>query len=269
MTAPALPMLLAPVTVTADTNDDIRIEGDSAATATITAGTYYISGLADSGDLLTAIQTALDDSADAGDWTVTTTAYGLTYRKPTFSCNTTDSSAWSIDWDYTAGSFYPFDATILGVTDTSAAFGTTDGNYSAVSTQPKYSWYPSSAPSSDSAHGTTAEPTESNISQRRAPSGAVWTVRHGGPFETRLVLWEGEPYYKMFPDGSYPNESLKTFIETYAYAGQRLRYYPDRTAAGYFDCVLDEETLREFKPPRLAPGVALYSVTLGMLGYVA
>jgi len=269
MTAPALPMLLAPVVITADSNDDIRIEGDSAQTATITAGTYYLSGLADSGDLYTAIQTALNDSADAGTWTVTTTANGLTYRKPTISCNTTNSSAWSIDWDYTAGGFHGLDATILGVTDTSAAFGASDGQYYPATTQPKYSWYPSTAPATNDGHAGAVEATESDVIQTRANSGAVWTVRTGGPFEVRLVTFEGEPQYKLIPDGSYPNESLKAFIEAYAYAGQRLRYYPDRTTAGYFDCVLDEETLRAFHPRRLAPGVALYGTDLGMRGYVA
>jgi hypothetical protein len=269
MTAPAIPKLLAPIVITANSNDDIRYEAQSAGTATIAAGTYYISGDGAADDLCLAIKTALD-TASSATWTV---AVSTTTHLVAIRCNTTDSSAWSIDWDYSAGGFNGFVGTVLGVSSLSAAFGDADNAYDYADVIHSYSWYPDAAPSTDDGHAGITEATESDVAQHRAQSGAVWTVRTGGPFETRLVTFEGLARNKVItPDSVFyteANESLQTFIATYAYAGQRLRYYPSYSDAHYFDCVLDEETLRQYRPRRLAPGVALYGIDIGMRGYVA
>lgn len=268
--APTNPKLLAPIVITVDTNDDIRYEAQSAGTATIAAGTYYISGDGAADDLCLAIKTALD-TASSATWTV---AINTLTNLVAIRCNTTDSSAWSIDWDYSAGGFNAFSGTVLGVASLSAAFGAADNAYDYADNQLQYAWYPDAPPTSDDGHGTIIEPVERDIYQSVARSGAVWTVQLGDDRETRRVFFEALPRWKVLTSDDifttgYTNQDLKTFIASYGYAGQRLRYYPSYSDEYYFDCVLSQETLENFNPARYAPGVDLYSVELFMRKYVA
>jgi hypothetical protein len=260
MTAPTSPMLCAGVVITATTNGIRITDTTNSYTAAVTPGTYYVTGTTTaSGDLFKAISDALV-AAGTATWIAEYSNTG----KLEISANTT----WSIDWD---NSLTTIDTDLLGIADDSAAFGAAGEHIDTADYVPQGMWSPGAAPSTDDGHATLAEATESDVAQHRAQSGAVWTVRTGGPFETRLVTFEGLPHYKLYPTTGYENQDLKSLIADWLYCGQRARYYVDAAtpATGYFDCVLDEETLRQYRPRRLAPGVALYGIDLGLRGYVA
>jgi hypothetical protein len=260
---PALCKYLSPVVVVEDYNDNVRCTvGATTGTATIAAGTYYISGDGTASDLLVAIDTAL--TAVAGTWTLS-----LTSGVISFLCA---GGTWSIDWDYTGTGFYAFDATILGIASISAAFGAATGVADACDYQHQRAWYSSRAVAVDSGRTPIAV-----TSQTVAPSGRVSTVQRGSVQYRRDVSHEAESAAKTWPTSGSNNQDWLSFWRT-ACAGQTIRYYPDVSvttafaeytgATGYYICLFDDETCKAFDPDRMSAGLEVYSWSVGLLGYV-
>lgn len=259
MAAPPTIRYASEVVITS-ANNVIRADDSGAAfDATIPVDTYFLTGdTSAASDLVAAIVLAFENAGAGDDWAGRYNSDG--------SIGISDlDAAWSIDWDHANTTF---DGTVLGIADTSAAFGDAGGTYVDTDYQTKHTWISTQAVASDT--GVDAnEPQEADVSQSRAKSGAVWTVKRGSSYDVRTIAHAFEVEARTWPTSGSTNVDFATFWDT-ANAGQRVRYYPDTTSTTvYFDGVFDEGTCSEFKPARLQPGVELWSWPVRLRGYVA
>lgn len=252
----ALPKYLSAVTI--DSTNKVLVvtdEGGANRSATLTEGDYYITNDGESDDLITHIEDTLTTGAGGGTWSCS-----LASNKFRCNCNTTDSSAWTIDWDHGSATFSP---ALLGVTTYASWVGVADGTNVTADHQHKNGWYGGQAVVSEPAD----DDKEADIVQHRAVSGRIWTYKRGS-YDIRTIVHNYEAIQKAYATSGYTNQDWQSFWATIN-SGQRMRYYPDVTDDGtYFDCVADKSTLEGAKPVRMAPGVALYGWTVHLLGYV-
>lgn len=266
MADPQLCKYLAPITLVSGANAIVINDGSGNHTVTITAGTYYISGDGTASDLLYQLKTAFDTASAAHcTWTVDLDAS----NKVQFHGDTSASGAWHVD--FSSGST-TFDEAILG--HTAADLTAADHTAASCTYVSPYVWYATEPVQSD----TFMEPHSPTV-QNVAKSGRVWTVQEGEETETRLIVHANEPFYCAMPltSATYTNRDWQSFW-TYCNAGQSVRFYPDVTVTGayvkhstpkgYQTYVFDEATCTEPAESRLAPGVALYSWTVGLRKYV-
>jgi len=244
--------------VTIDSTNKVLVvtdEDGANRSVTLTEGDYYVENSGEDDDLISHITNTLNDGATSA-WTC-----GLASNMFRAKCNTTDSSAWTIDWDHGNATFDP---SILGVESDEYAdwVGVADNEYVVADLQHRHGWFAGEA--------VVSEPSNNNQEwdgeQHRAVSGRVWTYkRHAN--EMRTIVHNYEPEAKTYITSGSENMSWEDFLAT-ANSGERCRYYPDYSDLGtYFDCVLDKSCYN-FKPARMAPGVALYGWTIVLLAYV-
>lgn len=266
MADPQIPKYLASVTLTSANNALVIDDGSGAHTVSITAGTYYVSGDDAADDLLKRIKTDFDTASSGhGTWTV-----ALASNVVTFSCNTSSSSHWHVDFSSGSTTFTP---AILGATSIDVITGA-DAATTACPYRSQYLWVPDYPVASD-----TFQQGKSPVSQSQAKSGRNWTVKQGTATDRRIVVHENEPFYNALPltSATYTNRDFQGFWEA-CNDGRVVRYYPDNSVStvfaehsnpkGYYVCVLDEESCAKFEPARYSGGVAYYSWTLGLHKYV-
>lgn len=244
MADPQPPKFLASVVIVAGVNDGIRADDSGAAfTATIPAGTYYITDDYDgSTDLLEAIADQLNASG-TDTWEV-----GISAQKVFIGC----TADYSVDWTHAASTF---DGAILGF-DTSAATTGSGASNTSATDQFTHGWYGVNPAATD-----TERTWESPVVQVETAGRALHTVTEGSPSWSREVLVYAEPAYKAVEDSSYTNQSFASFWAV-ARDGRLCRYYADASDEDTYDTV--RMAPGEFEPERYAQGVALYSWTVRM-----
>ena len=255
MAAPTLCKLLAPIPITATTNGISITDSGGAATASVTAGTYYWSDDGTSSDMVAALKTALD-AAGSDTWTV---ALNATTHKLSFDCDGGLSGAWAVDWDNAATTI---DTTLLGIADTSAAFGDAPDTPVTLDYAARAQWYSTNPPARDE------DGDEFLQAQSTAASGRVWTMRHGAKLVARELAFSVEPQAQAVPpDTGSVGLDWRTALFPYLQTDSAVRYYPDvGTASDFYKCHADEATASGYRPVRHSPGVALYSWATRWIG---
>lgn len=252
-----IPKYLAPVTIASGTNALYINDGTEWHTVAITAGTYYFANDDTATDLLDVIEDLLN-TASTGHcvWTVDLDAT----NKVRFCGNTSTSSAWQVDF---SSGYTTFDEDIVGHT---AANLTAADNVAASCTNPHlYGWYPTQPIAKDS------RPLfEADVTQDLTEAAQAYTTEWGtAELGTRDLVHHAEAEAYFLPVTGYTNYDWKTAFWPYARAGQRIRYYADRTLTTYYDCVLDARSCRwTDKPQKMFDGVDAWIMPVYLRTYV-
>jgi hypothetical protein len=104
--------------------------------------------------------------------------------------------------------------------------------------------------------------------QTVSEAGVVRSIQYGSQRLVRTVVLDFIPAHKMFiaAEGANANEAIQRLFRS---GWSRFRWFPDATdLATGADYVLTPETAKALPRNRLAPGTALYSVTLKMRRFV-
>jgi len=223
-------------------------------TATITPGTYYVTGDGSSSDLMQAIQDALD-AASATTW-------NHLFDSPTIITLFADAATWEVDWNHVNTTF---DGSILGIADLSAAWGS--AGVEVADYQHKHAWFGTQGVVNDDAPFPVQD-IKDTVTKSRAVSQLVI----GSEATMRRAEIGFEPRYKWAPTDNYQNQDWQSFLTTAR--GQLVRYYPDatQTAAytkytvptGYWTGRISADTSRDGSAARMSSGNALYSWSFDM-----
>jgi len=252
---------LSQVVVSTGVNDQIRIGEDTGGgvtnyTATLAAGTYFVSGDDAATDLLKEIADAADAAGGSGTWVVAldgTADHKVSIKNSDYT--------WEILWDDAATTL---DGELLGIDDLTASFGAAADTAVVTDYQHKNGWY-----------ATQAIEWHDAVTNRKRVSRveSVWGVSVSKDVlasTERLRLRHAYEYhYKSYPDASYTNQSWVDFWLT-CNAGERVRFFADATSSMVtFDGVFLPDSLGMAEPGRFSRGINRYSFGVDLGEYVS
>lgn len=266
-------VVLLPAITINSANKGLRVtEAAATATGNIVEGEYFLRGDGASGDLLPAVVTAIqaaNASVNTYTATIARSANAAAVSGAVTITRATGADTFGVLW---ADALTTFDEGLIGFPNTndtvnsSAKVGTLSPSGMWVSPEIYRSFEP-------------GEEYEGAVS--RARSGKVRTVRRGGPYETRI--WEQQETDSRrlwsYDNTSDPNATLSAWIAAWGngtrfeFHGVTASSYPtlgalsSSTRIGTYH--LDADTMREFRPERMEPGLSLYDFTMRLLEYVA
>jgi hypothetical protein len=145
----------------------------------------------------------------------------------------------------------------FGAVDTASATSATAGH------QMENCWF-AAYPAADD----TGDLDDYHRAQTVSEAAVVKSIQYGSPRLARTVVLDFIPAHKMFiaDEGANANEAIQRFFR---YGWTRFRWFPDATdLATGTDYVLHIDSAKALPRNRLAPGTALYSVTLKMRRFV-
>ena len=245
MTAPTRARVLAPIVITSANNAIAGVDGGGAFVASITAGVYYWSDDGTASDMCVAIVTALEAAGNTDDWSAEISSEIV-------SITNEDSDGWTLDFDHASTTI---DASIWGVTDTSAAFGGDTGESDEPPQPPLCAWISTTGPAYD-----LEKPRRASVNQNIAADGTVWTNKWDTDSRDRPVRFEYEPGAKVLVPTTATNEDWPTAIQPYLYTDNAVRYYPDKDTSGTYSAgIIDAASLEDNSPVRIGPGLDVYS----------
>ena len=241
--------LLAPVVIGTADNGIRASDSGGAFTASIAAGTYYITGDGESDDLLAAIETALEAGGASDDWSVTISAGIVSIAD--------EDNAWSIDWDH-ADSTFP--CATIGVTDASAAFSGASGVVDSGDAQHLYGWY------STNSYRVWLLREGGYSRQHIAAGGNVYSYSLESVREWRDLGFTVEPGHKIVPRSGYTNQDFGTGYFPYMATNNLSRFYPDSSdSETYTTGIWERDSCARFEPRRFSIAVDLWDFDLVLL----
>jgi hypothetical protein len=265
---------LGQVTVDSDHNTIRCVEDATTADVTLVEGTYFLRGDGAAGDLCAAIATALATNGAGTNNTYTVSlACSVDSAAPAATVTitrATGTGSFSILW---AHANTTFDPAFIGFAETNTAH---DATAKASTLSPSSLWIASDLLES-------YEPEEEyDVTVVRARPGRLKGQRTGGPHDRRTVIMNYLDVARVLAEENLadPTATFERFHQRQG-DGKRMEFHAVALSSGSTlaalsasteigDCWhLDEETASVFAPERLEPGLPLYSISLGLLGYIA
>jgi hypothetical protein len=266
-------LLLGEVTLTSS-NNAIRIsEASTAATASITAGTYFLRGDATSDDLCAAIKTALEGAQGGGHTNTYTVsvAFSIADGAPTAVVTVTRATGSETFALLFSNGSTTFDEALIGFANSDTA---EDASAKASTLTPTPVWAANNPPARD-------DPVyEARGAQVRMTDGGLVTFDRGGPYSLRSLRFEHITAERTHAT-SIASDTARAFKTWWARHrdGKRFELHGLTVSGNTLQAptsstliatvVLDEAACSGFAPVRTLPGLETYAWDLGVRSYVA
>lgn len=264
MTLVAWPIMAGAITLDA-TNNVIRFkEGAATNNVTIPANTYFLSGDGSATDLIAAIKTQLDAFGATNTYTITLT-FSSTSANPTASISIAQSGGATFQFLF-ADALTTFRAVHIGFTQVN----TLDNTTTKVSTLSPRGLWVSDQPVKE------IEPIKQRaVFANTAKSGKIKAGARSETWSLRSVAFENVHKLRTWFDVVSASDTEAAFDSFLDYVGdgkETRLYLADFEAAAttvtigtlHFSGEISADSLEEFRPERLEPGVALYDFSIVM-----